>query len=590
MTIMAILGLLAGLGMFLYGMSVLSDSLQKVAGSRLEKIMEKLTSNRFKGVALGAAVTALIQSSSATTVMVVGFVNAGIMKLTQSVGVIMGANIGTTVTAQILRLGDISGDSFLLTMLKPSSFAPIMIIVGAACILFSKGRKTQNIGGLLIGLGLLFYGMFTMENALKPLAELPQFKQMMTSFQNPFVGILVGTLVTALIQSSSASVGILQALAAANLITLGGAVPIILGQNIGTCITVLLASIGANRNAKRAGLTHLYFNIIGSILWIAGIYAFKGIWGIPGWDAMVNRGIIADFHTMFNVVNTLLLLPFTGGLIKLVNLSIRDKGSKVDEENLLDDRFLNSPGIAIEQCKKVIASMGTRAAENVGRACNLLHNFDTKEFKLLHEEENVLDKTESSLGNYLVKITSRNLNDKDSKVASEIMHTISDFERIGDYAINIAETAEEMQIDKVQFSQSAVREIRQLASAVGEILTITLKAYVEDDPIAASRVEPLEEVIDLMKESLKTKHIDRLQDGKCSIKAGFSFLELLNNFERISDHCSNVAVYIIQLHAGTSRFDPHEHIRAMHEATTEEYKAFYTMYLNQYFVPIEQKN
>lgn len=589
MDIMMILGMLAGMGMFLYGMHIMSDSLQKVAGSKLETTLEKLTSNRFKGVGLGAAVTALIQSSAATTVMVVGFVNAGIMKLSQAVGVIMGANIGTTITAQILRLGDISGDASWIAMLKPATFAPVLIVIGAMLALFTKKKKPQNIGGLLMGLGLLFYGMSTMEKSMAPLADIPEFGELMVRFRNPIVGILVGAGVTALIQSSSASIGILQALSATGLVTFSTAVPIIFGQNIGTCITVLLSSIGANKNAKRAGLIHLYFNVIGSVVWLAVIYGVNMLWGIPFWDSVVNRGTIADFHTVFNIVNTVLMLPFTGLLIKLVNLSVRDKGDKQIEENLLDERFLATPAVAIEQCKKVIANMGHLAAENFVRACSLLRDYDAREMNTLSEVEDSIDRTESMLGNYLVRITSHSLDDETSKIASEIMHTISDFERIGDYSVNIAETAQSMQEEKVKFSKSAVRDIKHISDAVSEILGISIKAYIENDAVAASRVEPLEEVIDLVKESLKTKHIERLQDGKCAIKAGFSFLELLNNFERIADHCSNVAVYIIQLHDETAKFDPHEHLRAMHEGTTDEYKAFYSMYLTKYLTPVEQE-
>lgn len=584
-----ILGLAAGLGMFLYGMQILSNALQALAGSRLERTLEKLTNNRLKGLFLGTAITALIQSSSATTVMVVGFVNAGLLKLSQSVGVIMGANIGTTVTAQILRLGDLNGTSLLLTLLKPSSFGPIIILIGAAINLFSKDKKRQNIGSILLGLGLLFFGMYNMEQGLSPLGQMPEFQQMMLSFSsNPLLGLLVGILVTALIQSSSASIGILQALSATGLITFGSAVPIILGQNIGTCITVLLAGIGANRTAKKAGLIHLSFNVIGTTLWLIGIYSVNALVGLPFWNEAINRGTIADFHTLFNVSTTLILLPFSSLLLKLANALLREKGDKTDKLSLLDDRFLSAPAVAIEQCNKVIVDMGASAIQNYNDACALLQKFDSKLFKKLNEREESLDKTESALNNYLVKVTSRNLSDTENKTTSEILHTINDFERIGDYSVNLAEAAEELANREIHFSDSAKSELRRMVDAVSEILSVTMEAYSQNSTEIASHVEPLEEVIDLIKETLKTKHIDRLQNGRCSINSGLIFLELLNNFERIADHCSNIAVYVIQLHANSSRFDPHEHLREMHEGTTEEYKLYYKYYMDKYYAPIEQ--
>nr|WP_283243681.1 Na/Pi symporter [Feifania hominis] len=581
---------LAGIALFLYGMKIMSGSLEKLAGAKLEKTLEKMTKNRLKGVALGAAVTAVIQSSSATTVMIVGFVNAGIMKLTQAIPAIMGANIGTTVTAQILRLGDVSGVGFLLTLIKPNNLAPILLIIGTMMVVFGSGKKTKDIGSLIAGLGMLFFGMSTMEQTLTPLRDLPQFQQAMAAVSNPLLGVALGAVLTAVLQSSSASIGILQALSATGAITFATAAPIILGTNIGTCIPVIMASIGANKNAKRAATVHLYFNVIGSIIFLIGIYAIQYTVGFSFWGDAMTRGSIADFHILFNVVNTIILLPFTNQLAKLAKRTVRDKKGERsrEDENLLEDRFLATPGLALEQCRKVIVDMGETAFANFYRSCNLVQKFDNKEFKHLNDEENFLDKSESLLGNYLVRITSGNLNDHDSKTASEYLHAIGDFERIGDYSVNIAEVGEYNHENGITLSESAQRELETINNAVREILSMTVMAFENNDAALAAQVEPLEEVIDVMKETLKNKHVERLQAGICNVQSGISFIEVLTNLERISDHCSNIAVNVIKMVERSTKFDPHEHLRKVHEGVSGEYKEKFDEYTEKYLIPLEK--
>lgn len=588
-TVLDTLTLLGGIGMFLFGMSLLGSSLQNLAGAKLEGILERLTNNRIKGVALGAGVTAAIQSSAATSVMVLGFLNAGIMKLTQAVPVIMGANIGTTMTGQILRLGDISGDSNAwISLLKPSSFAPVFIAIGAAMMLVSKRKRIKDLASLLIGFGILFVGMTTMENVLGQLRDVAWFQELFTMFENPLLGVLFGALVTALLQSSSASVGVLQAVSATGMVSFSMAAPIIMGQNIGKCVTVILASIGTNRKAKRAVIIDVMANVVGTLFFLVGIYGFQYLVGFPFWEDAVNRGSIANFHTIFNIGTTCLLLPFCNGLIKLSKRIIRDDpSSKMDQElALLDDIFLSTPPVALEQCKKVVNSMGEAVKENFAISCGLLASMDDKKLALLEENERFLDRTETVLVEYLVKITARDLGSDDSRLATELIHSVSDFERIGDYCENIAEVAAFNRDQAIAFSPAGDRECRYLMKAVQAIIDMTVDAYRAEDIPGMRRVEPLEETIDSLVEIMRSHHIERLKTGNCGTQSGISFVEALTNMERIADHCSNIAVHLIQRVNRNEIFDIHAHLRHVHEGVSEEYKSLYRYYENMYCDPV----
>ena len=580
-----------GLAFFLYGMTNMGKSLEKLGGGKLEKTLQTVTGSLWKSILFGAIVTACIQSSSATTVIVVGLVNSGIMKLTQAVGVIMGANIGTTITAQILRLGDIDSSNLFLSLLKPKSFAPIVAVVGIVLIMMAKRSKTKNLGEILINFGILFTGMYLMEGAFSSLQEVPAFQQLFTSFSNPVLGVLVGTLVTALIQSSSASIGILQALAATGSITYSTAIPIILGQNIGTCITAILASIGANKNAKRAAMIHLYFNIIGTIVFMVGIYTFQFTVGFSFWNDVVTRGNIADFHTMFNIVCTLLLAPFSKQLVKLANLTIRDKQSETPEEAevVLDERLLTSPSLALERSKEALLKMAHLAQKNFEFSVNLLDNYDTKIVERIEENENSIDKLQGLVENYLLKITDTDLTDRENRDMSEQLHLINEWERIGDYAINISERAGEKFDKAVKFSDKASKEIGVLCNAIKEVVGDAVEAFRYNNPQKARCIEPLEETIDIMCDVLKEKHINRLKNGKCAIESGIIFLEVLTNVERIADHCSNIGLYIVEDKTSTALFDGHQYVKRLHAGEDEEYNQLFEEYSDKYLSRIKKQ-
>ena len=589
MNLFFILQLLVGIGLFLYGMSLLGSSLEKVAGVGLEKKLEKLTSSKPKGVLVGTAVTGIIQSSAATVIMVIGFLNAGIMKLVQAVPVIMGANIGTTVTAQILRLGDISSENIFLSLLKPSSFAPICIAVGAAILIISKKKKTKDIASIIIGLGILFVGMSTMESTLLPLKDSEEFRKLFFMFNNPVLGVLIGALATAILQSSSASVGVLQALSATGTITFSMAAPIIMGQNIGKCITVLIASIGTNKKAKRAVCIDVLVNLIGVVMFMTAIYSFQSIIGFSFWGNIVNRGDIANFHSLFNIITTLVLLPFSNLLIKLSGKLVRDSEStKIEKElKLLDNIFLKTPAVALEQCKKVILSMGEAVVENFSIACDLIDNYDKKKIMLLDENEKFLDRTETLLVDYLVKITESNLTSTDSLLITESIHTISDLERIGDYCVNLSEVCEFNSDQKINFSEECKEQLKYMTNAVKNILELTLKAYKDNNVHVAQEVEPLEETIDMIEELLKTTHVKRLRHGICTTQSGISFVELITNLERISDHCSNIAIHIVKRINKSDNFDIHRQLRDLHDGNCEEYSKLHEQYKNLYFYPLK---
>ncbi|MDD2958903.1 MAG: Na/Pi cotransporter family protein [Lachnospiraceae bacterium] len=587
-----IISLMGGIGLFLFGMNLLSSSLQQVAGGNLERTLERLTNSKLKAFLLGTGVTAVIQSSGATTIMLVGFVNAGIMKLVQAIPVMMGANIGTTVTAQILRLADVNGSgASWVSLLKPSSFAPILVMVGAFVLLCSKKKKTRGIASIFVGFGILFVGMSTMEGALEPLKESEQFVKLFTMFKNPFLAILLGILVTTILQSSSASVGILQALASTGSITFSMAAPIIIGQNIGKCVPVILASIGTNKNAKRVVCVDLMMNIINALLFVAGIYGFQILIGFSFWNSVMTRSSVANFHTLFNIVMSLVLYPFTGFLANAAGRILKeDAPNRMDTTlALLDPIFEKSPALALDQCKKVICAMGDTVQENLQMAISLAVKYDEKMFEQLEQNELFLDKAETALGDYLVKINAQSINKTENRLSSEMLHCVGDFERIGDHCINIAEVGQYNKEQSISFTGYGLQELQMLSDAAVKILDITVKSFKEDDITAAYRVEPLEEVIDGLKELLKNHHIDRLQNGTCGVQAGISFLEILTSMERISDHCSSIALYLIQRISGDYFTDKHEAARIMHKEGTEEYKALFTYYKQQYYDPLEKE-
>ena len=598
MDIFMIISLAGGLALFLYGMSMLGSGLEKLSGGRMERTLEKLTKNVFMSVLLGALVTAAIQSSSATTVIVVGLVNAGILKLKPAVGVIMGANIGTTVTAQILRLGDLDSNqnvNIFMKFLKPTTLAPLVAIVGIIFFMVSKRTKYKDIGQMLIGFGILFTGMQAMEAAVRPLGENPQFAQLFQSLSNPILGVLVGAGVTALIQSSSASIGILQALSSTGAITFSSAFPIIMGQNIGTCITPILSSIGANKNAKRAASVHLYFNIIGTTIFLIGVYAIQHFIGFSFWSESINKGGIANFHTLFNVIVTIILIPFSGLLAKLAELTIRD-GKKGTEDDLgidstalakLDERFLISPSLAVAQCEIVVANMGKLAKSNFGKTIKLFSKYDAKLAERIREREDAIDKMEDKVNNYLVKLTDRELTDQESKQVTHLLRVVSEFERVGDYSINLIECAEMLRDKEVCFSEKAMRELYAITDAVQEIIDMSLTAFENNDVELSRKIEPLEETIDTMEDTLKFRHIQRLKNGHCTIDAGVVFLEALTNLERISDHCSNIAVYIIGTNYDKESLNRHDYIKRMHQGDTADYQQYSKLYYDEYFTRIE---
>lgn len=596
MDILSILQLLGGIGLFLYGMNLMGSSLEKLAGSGLERILEKLTTSKRKGVGfikgwgLGAGVTAIIQSSAATTIMLIGFVNAGIMKLAQAIPVVMGANVGSTVTAQILRLGDLGSDNLILTLLKPSSFAPMLVGVGAFILLFTKKKKAKDVAGIMVGMGVLFYGMTTMESVFAPLKDSEAFQNAFTSFSNPFLGILIGLVITAIIQSSSASVGILQALSATGSVSYATAVPIIIGQNLGKCMTIILGSIGANKKAKRVSLSYLFFNIIGAVIFTAIIYGIYYTVGISFWNDTVNRGDIANVHFLFNFLTSVLLLPFSQQLGSLTGKILGDDDiSKTDKElETLDDMLLNTPTIALEQCKHVIASMADAIYENYQIATGLIYNYDPSKQALLEENESFVDKCESALSAYIVKINSKRLSTDDRLVVSEILNSVSDFERMGDHCINIFYVAQDKNAQDIHFSPAGHKEVDTIITAVGNAMKTTFEAFKHDNAAAAIRIEPLAETIDKLKETIKAHHVERLQSGECGIEGGIALVDLVTSFERISSHCANISLHIVKRVGNDRDFDEmHGHAN---DSFSEEYKALYHYYESQYITPIMDNN
>ena len=560
--VLSIVQMIGGLALFIYGMTTMGKGLERAAGSKLEKTLEKMTGNVFTALIMGMVVTMVIQSSSATTVMVVGFVNAGIMTLKQSVGVILGANIGTTVTAQILRLsgGDGSGNLFM-DLLKPKNLAYIIVLVGVIIMMLAKKRRTRDIADIFTGFGILFIGMAVMEGAVAPLADLPQFADLFAAISNPVLGVVVGAGVTAIIQSSSASVGILQALSTTGAITYSAAIPIILGQNIGTCITAFLSSLGGSKNARRTAMVHFYFNLIGSIAFLVAIYAVQYAVGFSFWENPIDKGGIANFHTLFNVTCTLLFLPFTGLLVKLARWSVPTGETQEDPLAKLEPRFLTTPALALDQAQRCIADMGEAAKSNFHLAVDPMFGGSAASEEIFREHEAFLDRAEVEIGRYLT--TMHNVRSVDQRRQSaEMMHSLSDFEKIGDYAQNIFDRADEFRQAGLSFSTTAMNELHAMTDAVSEVLDMTVEAYVTQSVSLARSVEPLEEVVDTMKEQLKSRHIERLGEGGCTMQTGIHFLDIVHDLEKISDHCSNIAIYTIQLVEGAEEFDTHAYAKA----------------------------
>ncbi len=564
MDIFILLSLIGGLALFLYGMEVLGDGLKKASGGKLEIILEKLTSNKLMAVLLGAGVTAVIQSSSATTVMVVGFVNSGIMKLSQAVGVILGANVGTTITAWFLSLTGVEGSNFFLQLLKPSSFSPVLAIVGVAILMTSKKEKQRDIATIMIGFAVLMFGMDTMSDAVKPLADIPEFTNLLLMFSNPILGMLVGLILTAIIQSSSASIGILQALCISGAVSYSTAIPIIMGQNVGTCVTALLSSTGAGKNAKRAALVHLYYNLIITSGFMILFYAVNAVVHFRFLQDPASALGVAVFHTTFNAIAVVVMFPFSSVLEKLAYLTIPQTKEELEvretakgEIQLLDARFLDTPGLALEHCRNAAQDMAGYAREALFLSMELIDKFNKKAADRVIELENLVDHYEDELGSYLVKLSSRHLTEKDSQELSVILHCIGDFERISDHAINIMESAREMADKELAFSKKAEEEFRIFTGAVRDIVNTSVLVFQEEDLKLAAMVEPLEEVIDYLNTEVKRRHMKRLRKGKCTIEMGFVLSDLTTNYERVSDHCSNIALCLLQLNE--ENFETHEY-------------------------------
>ena len=585
------LTMIGGLALFLYGMSLLGEGLSKASGGRLERILEQLTSNPIKAVLVGAGVTGVIQSSSATTVMVIGFVNSGIMNLKQAVGIIMGANIGTTVTAWILGLTGIDSSTFWIRLLKPTSFSPILAIVGVAIIMFSKKDRNKNIATIMVGFAILMFGMDTMSTAVRPLAEVPEFTGILTRFANPILGMAAGTLLTAVIQSSSASVGILQALCMTGAISYGAAIPIIMGQNIGTCVTALLSSIGATKNAKRAALIHLYFNLIGTILFMIVFYTINAIRPFEALQGAATPFGIAMIHSIFNVACTVCLLPFSNKLVKLASLTIRKKDKQgeeiIGEEekmlSILDSRFLDTPSYAVEQSRNVAVVMAGMAEKSMNLAIDLISEYNEEKIEQIKRLEVSVDRFEDALGSYLVKLGARNLSGRDSHSLSVILHCIGDFERISDHSYNLMEVAEEIHKKNLQFSEKALKELEVFGRAIHDILKITMLSFAEEDLELAGQVEPLEEVIDSLNQEVKQRHVKRLRKGKCTIELGFVLSDITTNYERVSDHCSNIAVCLLEVNE--DEFDTHAYMDRLKREDNINFKGQVMAYGERYRLP-----
>lgn len=590
MDIFDVLSMVGGLALFLYGMHIMGDALAKMSGGKLEKVLERLTSNKWSAVLLGAGVTAVIQSSGATTVMVVGFVNSGIMKLNQAVGIIMGANIGTTATSWLLSLSGIDGGSFFLQMLKPTSFTPILAVIGAILVVFCKSEKKHNIGTILLGFAILMYGMTAMSSAVEPLKDVPQFTQILTKFENPLLGVIAGFVLTTIMQSSSVSVGILQALCSTGAVSYALALPIIMGQNIGSCTTAMISSVGASKDAKRAAAVHFYFNVIGTVVFMLVFYISNAFVHYAFLPQAANEVGIATIHSIFNIAATIVLLPLSGFLEFLAVKTIKDDDEEEDELSkhdkvlqLLDPVFLERPGFAIMQCQKVASEMAELSMKSVGRAVGLLTAYDEEIAERIRKEEDTVDKYEDQLGTYLLRLSTKDLSKEDGHRLSLMLHSLGDIERISDLAVNILLAVEQMHKKELIFSKKAMDELAVYSKALKDILTMTVNAFEQNDRYKAALVQPLEELMDDMNKELKKRHVKRLRKGKCTIELGLSLSDISDTYERISDHCSNIATCVIQVE--DDELDAHEHRKEVKEQDAKWYDEQYRAYEQKYALP-----
>ena len=590
MDIFDVLSMVGGLALFLYGMHIMGDALAKMSGGKLEKVLERLTSNKGSAVLLGAGVKAVIQSSGATTVMVVGFVNSGIMKLNQAVGIIMGANIGTTATSWLLSLSGIDGGSFFLQMLKPTSFTPILAVIGAILVVFCKSEKKHNIGTILLGFAILMYGMTAMSSAVEPLKDVPQFTQILTKFENPLLGVIAGFVLTTIMQSSSVSVGILQALCSTGAVSYALALPIIMGQNIGSCTTAMISSVGASKDAKRAAAVHFYFNVIGTVVFMLVFYISNAFVHYAFLPQAANEVGIATIHSIFNIAATIVLLPLSGFLEFLAVKTIKDDDEEEDELSkhdkvlqLLDPVFLERPGFAIMQCQKVASAMAELSMKSVGRAVGLLTAYDEEIAERIRKEEDTVDKYEDQLGTYLLRLSTKDLSKEDGHRLSLMLHSLGDIERISDLAVNILLAVEQMHKKELIFSKKAMDELAVYSKALKDILTMTVNAFEQNDRYKAALVQPLEELMDDMNKELKKRHVKRLRKGKCTIELGLSLSDISDTYERISDHCSNIATCVIQVE--DDELDAHEHRKEVKEQDAKWYDEQYRAYEQKYALP-----
>ena len=590
MDIFDVLSMVGGLALFLYGMHIMGDALAKMSGGKLEKVLERLTSNKWSAVLLGAGVTAVIQSSGATTVMVVGFVNSGIMKLNQAVGIIMGANIGTTATSWLLSLSGIDGGSFFLQMLKPTSFTPILAVIGAILVVFCKSEMKHNIGTILLGFAILMYGMTAMSSAVEPLKDVPQFTQILTKFENPLLGVIAGFVLTTIMQSSSVSVGILQALCSTGAVSYALALPIIMGQNIGSCTTAMISSVGASKDAKRAAAVHFYFNVIGTVVFMLVFYISNAFVHYAFLPQAANEVGIATIHSIFNIAATIVLLPLSGFLEFLAVKTIKDDDEEEDELSkhdkvlqLLDPVFLERPGFAIMQCRKVASEMAELSMKSVGRAVGLLTAYDEEIAERIRKEEDTVDKYEDQLGTYLLRLSTKDLSKEDGHRLSLMLHSLGDIERISDLAVNILLAVEQMHKKELIFSKKAMDELAVYSKALKDILTMTVDAFEQNDRYKAALVQPLEELMDDMNKELKKRHVKRLRKGKCTIELGLSLSDISDTYERISDHCSNIATCVIQVE--DDELDAHEHRKEVKEQDAKWYDEQYRAYEQKYALP-----
>lgn len=581
MSVFSIFTLLGGLAFFLYGMNIMSNGLEKIAGGKLERMLKQMTKGKFRSLLLGAGITVAIQSSSAMTVMLVGFVNSGIMQLQQTIGIIMGSNIGTTLTAWILSVAGIESDNFWIELFKPKAFSPIIALIGIILVMAARSTKKKDIGNILLGFSILMFGMDLMTEAMSPLANMPEFSSILVAFKNPILGVLAGAVFTGVIQSSAASVGILQALSLTGSISYNIAIPIIMGQNIGTCVTAIISSIGVNKNAKRVAGIHIYFNLIGTLICLTLFYLTDMIFHLKFAEEAISPVSIAAVHSIFNITTTVILLPFSNQLEKLAKLTIKDKNHKIGY-TFLDERLLATPSVAIAECKEMTIKMAALVKDTLMKSIGVIAKYDSKTVEKIEEQENLTDGYEDNLGTYLVKLSNRELSDDDSKEVSKILHVIGEFERIGDHALNISRVAAELSEKDIRFSEDAEREVRMMGEAIEEIIGLAVTAFESNDIELAKKVEPLEQVIDLLKIEVKNNHIKRLKEGVCTIEQGFIFNDLITNYERISDHCSNVAVCVIQINE--SSFDVHGYLQYIKSGNTEEFNQNFNFFKEKYHI------